>query len=296
MPNPIVDSVNFQLKDRGAPPWGSVGSSIESTPLLSEDFSGGVDGDQLGLPWLNTYYDDSMSVSGGQSARVNLQLGQPPGICGGGNSYGARLTLQESVPVGKRLWLAMRIYEPSTLTGGYVYGTSDGTEAATCGKNADGSGFLKGLVTAPDIGTARNYVLTKLGRRDVTRVPDGRLTSESNGSIFSGVTFPVVSDQWYVQQMEIFVSDDDGVGYIRYWRDDVFVGEVLVKTVASAVTSISEAGIGDYWNGVPYTDGAASRDDFWIDKVVVYSDIDGFGAPSGLDSGGRTYIDPVTEL
>ncbi len=54
--------------------------------------------------------------------------------------------------------------------------------------------------------------------------------------------------------------------------------------------------MGDYWNGIPYTPtiGDSSIADFWLDEVIIASDIDGYGAPTTLDSGGRPYISPNT--
>jgi hypothetical protein len=58
----------------------------------------------------------------------------------------------------------------------------------------------------------------------------------------------------------------------------------------AAGAAIVEWGLGDYWNGVPWTDGQPGRTDFWIDEVIVATDADGYSGPSTTDSGGHAYI------
>jgi len=55
-------------------------------------------------------------------------------------------------------------------------------------------------------------------------------------------------------------------------------------------SSAYDWGIGNYWNGVPWTDGGLGRTDFWVDEIILATDMEGYGAPDTLDDGGRPYI------
>jgi hypothetical protein len=67
------------------------------------------------------------------------------------------------------------------------------------------------------------------------------------------------------------------------------LGEVTGRTTAAGA-ALLEWGLGDYWNGVPWTDGDPGRTDLWVDEVVVTSDAEGYAAPTALDSAGHPYI------
>jgi hypothetical protein len=93
--------------------------------------------------------------------------------------------------------------------------------------------------------------------------------------------------------VQVYVHDT-AAGYVREWINGTLVNSVAGANVSTG-NSIAECGIGDYWNGVPYTDGAASLSQ-WVRELIIATDMDGYGAPNGVDSGGRTYIDPTTSV
>lgn len=269
---------------------------VSFTPLVAEDFSAGSVGAAYST-WNRTVYDTTRAVSGTKSLKVSTNAGQPPVACGGGHTFGGRSTLPVAVPEGNKLWIAYKVYHPSTFSWGYCFGTSDTADATTCGNNADGSGGLKYMVAAPNTGTSRIYYSPRVGRRDVSFIDTVRLVSEVGAKLSPVVPWGLTLDAWNTVQMEIYVHSG-AEGYVRYWLNDTFLGQLDGATIANPSYSIDEWGMGNYWNGVPYTDsiGDSSREDFWIDEVIIASDLDGYGAPTTTDSGGRPYIAPTKSV
>jgi len=224
----------------------------------------------------------------GKSAKVVLDTGQAPVACGGNPFFGGHVTLPDVVPQGNTIWYNARIYIPSTMTWGFTFGQSDGAEAATCGHDYDGSGNLKFLVMAPDTGFGRVYVQPPMGRRVIAQ-PVGPLYVNSDTGIYGDMNAGMIpKDAWVDLQMKTYVHSVSGT--IECWINGTYMGIASGPTLANATYAIDDVGIGDYWNGVPWTDGGADRDYFYLDTIEVFSDIAGYGAPSGRDAGGRVYI------
>ncbi len=132
-----------------------------------------------------------------------------------------------------------------------------------------------------------------MSRRSVGQVAGNRLICE-NGPIYNdqpAVIYPLA--QWFTHQIQVYVHDT-GAGYIREWINNTLVNSVSGANVTSA-NAIREFGIGDYWNGIPYTDGSAALSQ-WCRELIIATDVSGYGAPTGLDSGGRVFIDPATTV
>ena len=282
----------------GGTPDAAVTSCSDSfRPLLAYDFAGGTLGDDF-LSFRRSVVDDVQSRSHGRAVRVRTNPGDEllP-ACSGGHFFAGRTRLPAPVPPGRTIWLRMYQYIPSELSFGYKYsrGAGDEDAARACGQSADGNVGLKWLVLAPDIGTARVYMLPSATRRALrSESPRIRLISEAlhRPADFDGVDLP--RDRWFALQMAVRVSNGDD-GFIRAWLDDEYLGEVTGRTTVAGA-SLVEWGLGDYWNGVPWTDGAPGRTDFWIDEIIVASDADGYDAPTGVDSGGRPYIPSCTRV
>ena len=266
------------------------------TPLLTEDFAGGAVSAAYSS-WTRSVYDDTRAASGTKSLKISSNAGEPPATCGGGHFFAGRSALPASIPEGKKLWVSYKVFHPSTFSWGYCFSTGDGADATTCSKNADGSGGLKYMVVAPDTGTARIYYSPRVGRRSTSYVGTVRLVSEVGANLSPVVTWGLTQDAWNTIQMEIYVHSG-AEGYVRYWINDTFLGQLDGATISNSGYSISEWGMGDYWNGVPYTDSAgdSTREDFWLDEVIIATDLDGYGAPTTTDSGGRAYIAPATTV
>jgi hypothetical protein len=238
-------------------------------------------------------YNNTRSYTGTQSIKLQLSQGQPPATCGGSHAFGGRFDLPTLIPEGYNIWYRARFYFPSTLPLGYNFATSDSAEATTCGKSADGPGFFKFLVFAPDTGTARLYVMPPMQRRGFGLTQSNlHVNAESENTGDSTYSWTVPRDQWFSLQVHVKVaSAATGGGFMRVWIDDQYILQHSKATLANSTYKIKEWGIGDYWNGVPWTDGQPSTtDSFWMDDVIIATDYTGYGAPQTVDSGGRPYI------
>ena len=267
-------------------------------PMVAYDAADAGLGESF-LSWRRSIVDDTHAVSHGRAIRVALDPGDEPlPACSGGHFYAGRTRLPAPVPQGHTVWFRIYQYIPSTFSFGYKYsrGAGDEDDARACGQWADGNASAKWLVLAPDpeFGTARIYLNTAATRRAVTPPsPRVRLISEALHRPHD-VDVDLPRDRWFALQIAVHVSDGDD-GYIRGWIDDEYLGEVTGPTTVPGAPLLSW-GMGDYWNGVPWTDGAEGRSELWVDEVVVASDADGYDAPTGVDSGGRTYIAPCTRV
>lgn len=276
----------------------SVPPSGGFTPLLADDFLTGTAGNTVSTAPSSTWYDgrvtydQTRAFSGSQSMKVTMQSAD--GVtCGGLHSYGGKVTLPTFVPKGKNIWLRFKMYIPSTFSWGYVYAGSDSAAASACGNSSDGFGRHKFIVFDQDGGTGRLYLQPHGDRRSVSRVPGLTIDTDVGafGALDANYLIPV--DQWFDIQIHLYV-DDTSSGFYRVWSDGVYKGQVDGPTLSNAAATISKVGIGDYWNGIHYTDGQAGRSEFWVDEMLVASDVDGYGAPTGTDAGGRPFIDPAT--
>lgn len=229
----------------------------------------------------------------GRALRCRLDAATPP-VCGGSHFFGGRSNLPQPIPIGKTIWYSQKRYHQSSQSWAYCFSNADFSEAQACGKEADGNQWLKDMVLGPSTGTARIYVQPAVSRRSVAQVAGGRIISETGPTYHdvSGMRYPL--DEWFTNQVMVHVSSD-GDGIIRHWINRTLVNEVFGRNVTSG-NSIAQWGIGDYWNGVPYTDGEAGRLDFWAREFIIASDIDGYGIPTGTDADGNIFIDPATTV
>jgi hypothetical protein len=261
-------------------------------PLFRQDFSGQIAGN-TNADYLRGQYSNVTAKSGSISTLMTTNPGQLPATCGGGHSFGGRQNLPILIPVGQTVWQRYFFYLPSAFSMGYVFGTSDSAAASTCGKNSDGSGYIKWLVFAPNNTTARIYLLPENPKGAVNQAAnDGIAVIAETGAILSKVTSRnLPRDQWFSLQLAVKVSKDTSDGFMRAWlNDDMVVERTGINTIGASAAGITEFGVGDYWNGVPYTDGAAGRDAFYIDEILVATDVAGYGAPTGIDASGNAYI------
>ncbi len=275
--------------DAGEPDAGAGACAPLFHPMLAIDQESRAVGDDA--LFARSMVDDTHSVSHGRGVRVRTNPGEEllP-ACSGGHFFGGRRDLPAPVPQGHTVWFRIFQYIPSEFSFGYKYSRNagDGDEAAACGQSPDGNIWLKWLVFAPDDGTARIYLSPTVARRQLANPnPRVRIISEAlhRAGDFS-VNLP--RDRWFALQMAVHVSDGDD-GWIRAWIDDDYLGEVQGRTTVNP-SSLVEWGMGDYWNGVPWTDGEPGRDTFWIDDIIVASDAEGYDAPTGIDAEGHPYI------
>lgn len=223
-----------------------------------------------------------------------------PGVSCGSHSFAGRMTLPVDIPLGKTIWQRMKFYIPSAFSFGYRWGSGAPTTPTGdgCGgysPDGDPSG-LKFLVFSPDVGTARAYLNAPNSLRTISQTSGtGVLALEANPSAQRGLSIVFPRDQWFTLELAVKVSNT-GTGYARAWMNETLIAESQiagnknVSTIDVAATAIREWGLGSYWNGTPWTDGAAGRDFFYVDEVIVATDVSGYGEPTATDSNGYKMI------
>ena len=300
--NRLAQAVGLNVAARAA--------ATSFTPMYTDNFLDGAIGTST-IKWRFSEYSNVQSVSGTQSLMLGQNRASTTTACDGSHYWGNRQDtgeeagLPESIPIGNTVWMRIYHYFPSAFSFGHMYQTGvDNAEAAACGKSSDGNySGMKWLVFAPNSGTRRIYQHLPSGRRKIEQPspsdPENstqRLQSEVTGIDQSSAPAPL--DQWVAFQMAVKVADDN-TGWIRLWNGTELIAEVLdVPTVHTpdGATTIRSWGLGDYWNGVPYTDNAEGRNSFYIDEIIIASDLPGYGAPTGVDAAGNAYIDPTTRI
>lgn len=297
----FVPNTNLTLT-RGAAPAGTF------TPMYAEDYTAKTIG-QAADPdseWRYSIFTDERSLSGTTSLKMGMPRGYPAPSCGGnhffGNNHGMSepLGLPVAIPIGKTIWLRVYFYFASTFSFGYVH--NDSTEAAECGKSADmGLTGVKWL----NFGPGKVYTKIPSGFRKVEQptaaagdpeYPDIRIENEGGGTGLSGSGRPIPLDRWFSLQMAAKVAPRGSTdGFVRLWLDDEMIAEELnCPTLRDGATELASWGVGDYWNSVPWTDGAPGRDDLYLDEIMIASDVAGYGAPTGIDANGNAYIATTT--
>lgn len=256
--------------------------------LFKDDFSSGTVGAGYSGFHATTVYANDHPYLLGKALRVNLGTMTPP-TCGGSMNYGGRINLPQAVPYGSKVWFSAKFFHPKTRTWGYCYDSGDSVEAAGCGKQSDGNEWTKFMVLAPGTGTARIYVQPKAARRTVVQQPGMRVYSEESQQPNDNNSAALPLDRWHTLQIEVLVSQS---GYLRVWLDTTVIMYVACATV-SLNNTIAQWGIGDYWNGCPYTDGVANRSHFWMKDVMIATNAPGFAAPTDTDPLGNAYIAPT---
>jgi len=200
------------------------------------------------------------------------------------------------VPVGSTIWYRVFCYFPSSYSFGYLWSTSDDAEANACGyTNNDGNGSLKFLVLDPESSNARLYLNISSTRRATGQPENAELTliSEAGGVVTTGA-YKLPLDGWVSIQIGVKLASDS-TGWMRAWAGEQLIAERLnMQTLSTSATGLANFGIGNIFNGFPFTDGMAGRDTFYIDEIVLATDKEGFGTPNGIDASGNAYIAPST--
>lgn len=223
-----------------------------------------------------------------------------PGVTCGAHGFAGRFLLDETIPVGKTIWQRVKLFFPSEFSFGYAYSGSTPSSPASdgcAGLSADGNNSgTKFMVFAPDSGTARIYYnVSNSVRTTAQSLSTGVLAIESNPGGQQPAPYVFPRDEWFTLEMACKVAKDSS-GYVRIWLNGILISEsVDQRTIADVASGISEAGIGDYFNGTPWTDGMAGRDTFYIDEILVATDIDGFGSPDATDAAGNAMIGTIAQ-
>jgi hypothetical protein len=277
------------------------------TPMVIEDFEAKALGLATADGWYKADYVDSPVYTGARAIkfRTGGSVSEACPYGPGATLYAGRKPTPALIPKGEAIWQRFYMYFPSEFSFGYKYsggaGSSDGSTLASCGfdpDTADGNPGLKFLVFSPDVGTSRSYFQITVGRRVVGQ-PAGaemRFVNESNPSSNRAALKRVPLDRWFAMQFAMKVADDN-TGFMRAWVDDELIVEAVnVPTISATANGVNEWGMGDYWNGYPWTDGVEGRNAFYVNDIIVASTLAGYGTPTGVDASGNAYISPLTTV
>jgi hypothetical protein len=266
------------------------------TPMVAEDSSGFPVGQAHSI-FQRSNYSTVTAKSGTQSVQIRTDPGQAPNICGGSVWFAKRRPLPALVPVGKTAWQRIYFYLPTAFSMGYVYGGSgDAAEASACGGKPTDGGVtnLKWMSFTPDGNTSRIYFQPYIQRRQALQAvnPGCRVITEFGSQFIQNASAAALPrDRWFSIELAVKVSKTTADGFIRAWVDGILQAEMInINTIAATDNGLAEWGIGDYWNGIPWTDGAVGRDTFYVDEIIVASDMDGYGAPTATDAVGNLMI------
>lgn len=265
-------------------------------PLVAVEYGSAQDGDTApAFTFRNTVSTDQQTYGGGKCIQL-LTLPSNPGVFCGGHGYGGRHTTPVLIPLGNTIWLRIRAYFPSALSFGYTYGSGAPTtpEADGCGGlSADGSipAGIKGLMFGENGNTSKSYFNFPNNLRSINSAANsGVMAIESNPSAQQNINVSFARDQWITLEFAVKASNT-GNGFARCWYNGTVIAQATnISTVTAGATAINQWGLGDYWNGSPWTDGVAGRDTFYVDDVIVATDVGGYGAPTGEDSSGNPMI------
>jgi hypothetical protein len=265
------------------------------TPMVAEDSLGFPVGQAHSI-FQRSNYSTVTAKSGTQSVQIRTDPGQAPNVCGGSVWFANRRPLPALVPVGKTVWQRIYYYLPTAFSMGYVYGGSgDAAEASACGGKPTDGGVtnLKWMGFTPDGSTSRIYFQPFIQRRQALQAvnPGCRVITEFGDQFITNATAAALPrDRWFSLELAVKVSKT-GDGFIRAWADGIMQVEMTnISTIAASDNGMAEWGLGDYWNGIPWTDGAVGRDTFYVDEIIVASDMAGYGAPTATDAVGNLMI------
>lgn len=266
----------------------------EYTPLAAVGYGSLASGATAPIfSFRHTVSNEQSTYGGGKCIRL-LTLPTVPGSVCGGHFFGGRMALATPVPLGNIIWQRMRFYFPTAFSFGTAYysGSPSSPAGDGCGASADGGlQGTKWLVFSPNTGTARTYILIPNALRAANQtLGSGFLSMEADTTAQQALNVVFPRDQWVTLELAIKVSNT-GTGWARAWMDGVLIAQALnINTVAGGVASITEYGCGDYWNGTPWSDGVADRDEFFVDDIIVATDVGGYGAPEATDAAGNLMI------
>lgn len=298
-PLSITASSSLQLISGAAPAF---------TPMVAEDFEAQVLAQTYSAGTWKAGYSvvDGSQVFAGTKALKIIAETYDGVTCGGAQDsyYGGRQTLPVKVTPGYTIWYRARVYFPPTFSWGYVYQnglSADESAASGCGLSSDSDGNdngLKFLRLSESTSGGRNYIYLPTQRRNMAQ-PDrtwGVMLNNEHSQFNEFLDVAggkIIPGTWQAIQLALTVSHT-GAGKMQAWIDDSFLGErTNINTCSVSQGGIDEWAIGTHFNGGHYSDtGDSSHKAFYVDDVIVASDMPGYGAPGTTDSGGRPFIDP----
>lgn len=287
-------------------PVGTTGIPAPSyTPLINNNFEGNTsfDLDGIGREVGRTTHVTANTTTGGvmnyahpttgsKSVRIDFAherrgFGFTKNLPGNPNAIPAD---PQVVRVGDTLWYRVDLYMPSTLSLSYAFDQINNPEVP----DADGFGWNKFLVMSRlHHEGPRMYVQPRSDYRLNYGSPEfndhtGIYVNHDEMGTYCPNLAPDYSfprNQWFSLQVSWHVATDHSA-YIRVWSDDKLIAECQGAGRVSAGYEVGNIGIGDYWNGGAWIQGA-STGSFWMDNLVVTKQ-----TPNTVDSEGRPFIHP----
>lgn len=277
--NKSVSYINWHFAE---PPY----TPPSYTPLVTEDFESGTLGNVYpstkSYPTTSTArFSNVHSFAGTKSIEIMIDVNY---VQSDPSFYGFSNLLPAAVPEGNTIWYAARFYFPTSCSVGYSNVSDPGPHVKFMRLSNSSTG-------------GRIYLYKHREQFGVDFLSPSAVSLESENlhslGTWTGANTVFPRDQWFHVCFAVKNSSSSD-GFLRCWINDVYIGEVQGLTMPAA-TDINQWALGTHWNGSPYNDG--SHDGyFYMDDVIIASDINGYGAPNTLDSGDRPYINSSTTV
>lgn len=222
-------------------------------------------------------YATERAVDGlGQSCRTWSLAGQ--------NFFGGRyLTLDQEIGAGDDVWMRHALFFPDGFCFGFGTTPGDGWGATKWMRIEFDNGGPQG---AP--GDRLTLQLGNMGAQACsgqTEVYGATREYAGAANLRPDNPTPITTGAWHMVQWQVHLAADE-TGFVRFWVDDVFQGQVDAVTMSDAGNAIDFITYGDYWNGSPHEDI-----EWYLDEVIMTTQ-----TPTTTDAEGRPYISPETRV
>lgn len=221
------------------------------------------------------YSDDQAVDDVGQSCRSWATVG--------GNFFGGRyLEPQEAIGDGDDIWMRHALFFPDGFCFGFGSTPSDGWGSTKWMRiEFDGSmGGSPGNRLTLQLGN-----FAPMGCNDQFRVYGATREYIQAANLRPPTDMLLSTGQWHMVQWQVHLATDES-GFIRFWVDDEFLGQVDAATLGAPEREIAFIQYGDYWNGSPFEDVS-----WYVDEIIMTTQ-----APNTTDALGQPYIDPNTRV
>lgn len=267
------------------------------SPLFTWSAAGGISGEPVtGFASNNfnrmTYSTGIPGPFGGSG--VGQQFLEGDGLFWGGNIIENLSSLD--IGEGDDIWIRFYHYFPEffCFTSGELPPPPDGP---------DRWGNIKWLRMEYTNGTRYTQQIGSLGGTPIADSPTcgsaagwGGFTSEYGGdqNKETSSSTQITRGTWLALQFHVHLSSNPALGYTESWIGDTYMGiavdqiggENRYLTMPAGGQPIDFLVFGDYWNGSPHFD-----QQFYFDEWIITTE-----TPNTVDSGGRPYIAPGTQV
>lgn len=285
-PEPSTDAGSTEAADEGSTDAGPSDTTGTVTPGYQPFFTMDCDDGELGAAADGP--DALASVLGGEEPKVVYSDEQAVDSIGQScrsmahatdNFFGGRyLDAPPGIGEGDDVWMRHALFFPDGFCFGH--GTTSG----------DGWGTTKWMRVefdngGPGPGDRLTLQLTNFaasGCNGDTEVFGATREYAGTANLRAPSPTPIGTGAWHMVQWHVHLAADE-TGFIRFWVDDVYQGEVSGITLGAPDREIAFVQYGDYWNGSPYEDVA-----WFVDEVIMTTE-----PPDTLDAGGLPYIAPT---